>query len=65
MKIIQKTKLTEYNKDNVLGWSEADFEEIIYDLMQCNFLSINSQSTVLNRMYLNCSDNVHNRRLGL
>lgn len=65
MKIIQKTKLTKYNKDNVLGWSEADFEEIIYDLMQCNFLSINGQSAVLNRMYLNCSDNVHNRRLGL
>lgn len=65
MKIIQKTKLTKYNKDNVLGWSEVDFEEIIYDLMQCNFLSINSQSAVLNRMYLNCSDNVHNRRLGL
>ena len=65
MKIIQKTKLTKYNKDNVLGWSEADFEEVIYDLMQCNFLSINGQSAVLNRMYLNCSDNVHNRRLGL
>ena len=65
MKITQKTKLARYNKDNVLGWSEADFEEIIYDLMQCNFLSINGQSAVLNRMYLNCSDNVHNRRLGL
>ena len=65
MKIIQKNKLIKYNKDNVLGWSEADFEEIIYDLMQCNFLSINGQSAVLNRMYLNCSDNVHNRRLGL
>lgn len=65
MKIIQKTKLTKYNKDNVLGWSEADFEEVIYDLMQCNFLSINGQSAVLNRMYLNCSDNVHNRRLDL
>ena len=40
-------------------------EEVIYDLIQCNFLSINGQNAVLNRMYLNCSDNVHNRRLGL
>lgn len=65
MKITQKTKLTKYNKDNVLEWTEADFEEVIYDLMQCNFLSMNAQSAILNRMYLNCSDNVHKRRLGL
>lgn len=65
MKITQKTKLTKYNKDNILGWSEADFEEVIYDLMQCNFLSINNQSAVLNCMYLNCVDDVHSRRLGL
>lgn len=61
----KKTKLTNYNPDNVLGWREEDFEEIIYDLMQNKFLGSFGENAVLNRMYLNCCDKVRMRRLGL
>ena len=45
-------KLTKYNKDNILGWTEEDFEDVIYDFVQCNRLSINACNPCIDKHYI-------------
>ena len=59
------TKLTKYNKDNILGWTEKDFEDIIYDFVQCNRLSINPCNPCIDKHYISDCDKVRRRRMGL
>ena len=59
------TKLTKYNKDNILGWTEEDFEDIIYDFVQCNRLSINPCNPCIDKHYISDCDKVRRRRMGL
>lgn len=58
-------KLTTYNKDNILGWSESDFRDVQCQLINVKILAGNPLTPKEMRFYLNESDTWHKERIGV
>lgn len=62
---MKKEKVTNYNKDNILGWSEADFRDVICSMVNVRFLSGQPLTPLMARTYLNEAETWHKEKLGL
>lgn len=61
----KREKLTKYNADNPLGWSESDFRDVICTMVQIKFLTGEPLTPLMNCYYMNESDEWKRERLGL
>lgn len=62
---MKREKLTAYSPDNPLGWSEAEFRDIICQMVNIKILSGEPLTPLLNVYYLSESEQWKNDRLGL
>ena len=62
---MKKEKITNYNKDNILGWSEEDFRDVICQMVNVKILSGEPLTPLLNCYYLQENDQWHLDKLEL
>lgn len=60
---MRKEKLTPYNSDNPLGWSESDFRDVICTMCNIKFLTGEPLTPLMNCFYLQESDQWKKERL--
>lgn len=53
---MKKQKLTKYNPDNPLGWSESDFRDVICTMVQIKFLTGEPLTPLMSCYYMQESD---------
>lgn len=58
-------KLTKYNKNNILGWSETDFRDVQCQLINTKIMAGNPLTPKEMRFYLSEADDWHKEKLGL
>ena len=63
--MVKRQNATEYSPDNILGWSEADFRDVICSMINVR-ISLNQPLTPsLTKYYHNESATWHREKLGL
>lgn len=58
-----KQKVTNYNPDNILGWSESDFRDVICSMCNVKFLTGEPLTPLMNCYYMNEGDTWKRERL--
>ena len=61
----KKEKLTPYSNDNPLGWSEADFRDVICTMCNIKIINFEPLTPLLNVYYLSNSDDWYKEKLTL